>query len=149
MTAVDTQEERAIRQWLSKPYPMSHACACIGRREPTDPVCGCAMAWVEKIDGHFFQIKEHRSPDGVTHSAEEIFAPEDPKRIIKFKIDNTIYEFSREVLDELMLVGNTNRLLAIVTLKEFTKADNQTARKLYDMIYKLKDEWRYSLRYSF
>lgn len=36
------------------------------------PRCPCAMAWVEEVDGVFYDIIEHRSPDGVTHEAVEI-----------------------------------------------------------------------------
>jgi len=142
-------EQKAIRQWLSKPYPISHPCACNGRIEPTDPVCGCAMQWVEKVDGRWFQIEEHRSPDGVTHSAEEIFAPEEPKRRIEFKLDNTVFEFSREVLEEIILIGNTRRVAAIMVLNEHVKTDLATARALYDRIVKTRSEWLYSLRRSF
>ena len=69
-----TNEEIAIRQWLSKPAPIGHACGCMGARDG-DPVCICKMAYVEKIDGRFYWIDEHRSPDGITHSAHEIFVP--------------------------------------------------------------------------
>lgn len=65
-----------IRQWLSKPYPYSGACGCLGFANDTDPVCHCAMRWVETIDGRFYKIEEIRSTDGVTHTAKEIFRPE-------------------------------------------------------------------------
>lgn len=139
-----TPEQRAIRQWLSKPYPTSSACACLGplshgessitihasrakfitmkilvnylskyasmgeleefvNGKPIkqsswwideylfkqlsstllnngvtltyvpltyDPVCACAMAFVEEVDGSYYKISEHRSPDGVTHTAK-------------------------------------------------------------------------------
>jgi len=63
-------QKTAIEQWLSKPAPKSFACSCIGPREG-DPVCSCAMRWVEKVNGKFYKIIEHRSPKGVTHSAIE------------------------------------------------------------------------------
>ena len=68
-------EEIAILQWLSKPAPMTgHACGCMGARDG-DPVCHCKMAYVETVEGRFYWIDEHRSSDGITHSAHEIFVP--------------------------------------------------------------------------
>jgi hypothetical protein len=163
-----TNEERAIRQWLSKPAPIPHACCCVGAapiydsngcapgyqtpaytlkatvpdntereavmkmalvvkrvfqlsleetktfmRDGTftrvwreyvwppsitkelveaglniadvqtndigiayEPRCRCAMAWVELVeDEHgafYYEINEHRSPDGITHTAKLI-----------------------------------------------------------------------------
>lgn len=37
-----------------------------------EPYCACAMAWVEVVDSHYYRIDEHRSPDGVTHTAKHI-----------------------------------------------------------------------------
>ena len=61
-------ERRAIRQWLSKPAPFDMPCGCMGPQED-QPKCPCAMAYVETVDGEYYQIVEHRSPDGITHSA--------------------------------------------------------------------------------
>ena len=58
----------AIQQHLSKPRPWSDACACMGPRNG-DPVCPCRMGWVERVNGRWWKITEHRSPNGVTHSA--------------------------------------------------------------------------------
>lgn len=64
-----TNEQQAIRNFLSKDAPLSMPCGCMG---PMDgqPVCPCRMAWVEVVDGKYYQIQEHRSPDGITHTAE-------------------------------------------------------------------------------
>lgn len=68
-----TPEQQAIRQWLSKPYPMvmGGGCCCIG---PVDnaPVCPCTMQFVERVGEFFYKVDEHRSPDGVTHTAKII-----------------------------------------------------------------------------
>jgi hypothetical protein len=36
------------------------------------PVCPCAMAYVEEVNGFFYMIIEHRSPDGITHTAKNL-----------------------------------------------------------------------------
>jgi hypothetical protein len=66
-----TPEQRAIRQWLSKPAPWSDACGCMGPLE-NQPRCPCAMGYVEEVDGKWYEITEHRSPDGITHTATYI-----------------------------------------------------------------------------
>lgn len=66
-----TNEQIAIRQWLSKPAPYFGACGCMGNREG-EPRCRCQMKMVEKVDGMWYEITEHRSPDGITHSAKRI-----------------------------------------------------------------------------
>jgi len=66
-----TNEQIAIRQWLSKPAPISNACGCMGPRNG-EPECPCMMKWIEKVDGHWYHIREHRSPNGITHTAERI-----------------------------------------------------------------------------
>ena len=66
-----TPEQQAIRQWLSKPYPMSSACGCLGPRA-NEPVCPCAMQFVELVGESYYKIEEHRCPDGVTHTAKKI-----------------------------------------------------------------------------
>lgn len=66
-----TNEQIAIRQWLSKPAPYFDACACRGPQEGY-PRCPCRMLKVEKVDGAWYEITEHRSPDGITHTAEKI-----------------------------------------------------------------------------
>lgn len=68
-----TQEQRAIRQHLSKPAPMMNPCGCMGPQDD-DPVCPCAMRYVEKVDGVWYRVEEHRSPDGVTHTATKLGA---------------------------------------------------------------------------
>lgn len=67
-----TNEQLAIEQWLSKAYPHSGACGCMGPA-PGDPVCPCKMAWVSIVDNRFYMISEQRSSAGVTHTATEIF----------------------------------------------------------------------------
>lgn len=64
-------EQTAIRQWLSKPEPYFGACGCMGPRWG-QPLCPCEMKMVEEVNGKWYQIKEHRSPDGITHTAEYI-----------------------------------------------------------------------------
>lgn len=66
-----TPEQQAIRQWLSKPYPMNGGCCCVGPRD-NDPVCPCAMQFVERVGDFFYKVEEHRCPDGVTHTAKII-----------------------------------------------------------------------------
>lgn len=36
------------------------------------PLCPCQMKYVEEVDGVFYRIITHRSPDGITHSTEEL-----------------------------------------------------------------------------
>lgn len=38
-------------------------------KPPMNPLCPCSMAWVEEVDGAFYNISEIRSPDGITHTA--------------------------------------------------------------------------------
>lgn len=64
-----TNEQIAIRQHLSKDRPGSSACGCMGPQRG-EPLCPCAMSWVEVVDGKWYRILEHRSTDGVTHTAE-------------------------------------------------------------------------------
>ena len=66
-----TNEQIAIRQWLSKSTPYSAPCGCLGPREG-EPDCPCAMRWIEKVHDQWYRIREYRSPDGITHSAEKI-----------------------------------------------------------------------------
>lgn len=64
-----TNEQIAIRQHLSKARPESEACGCMGPQWG-QPLCPCRMNWVEEVNGKYYQIHEHRSLDGVTHTAE-------------------------------------------------------------------------------
>jgi hypothetical protein len=64
-------EQIAIEQWLSKPAPRIVPCGCLGPRKG-EPDCPCAMQWIEKVDGSWYRIHEHRSTNGITHSAERI-----------------------------------------------------------------------------
>ena len=67
-----TNEQIAIRQWLSKPTPYSASdCGCLGPREG-EPACPCVMRWVEKVHDSWYRIREHRSSDGITYSVERI-----------------------------------------------------------------------------
>ena len=66
-----TNEHIAIRQWISKPAPMWDACGCMGPQRG-EPLCPCRMRMVERVDGSWYKITEHRSPDGITHTAEKI-----------------------------------------------------------------------------
>jgi len=68
-----TPEQRAIRQWLSKPAPSFYACCCMGP-QGDKPFCPCEMKMVEVVDGNYYLIEEHRSVDGVTHTAEFVRA---------------------------------------------------------------------------
>ena len=56
-----TPEQRAIAQHLSKPRPQDQLCACMGKLNEDDPACKCAMAWHEKVDGHWYKISEERT----------------------------------------------------------------------------------------
>lgn len=61
-------EEKAIRQFTSKPSPTPSICACMGPQPlpgeedkpyleaKRTPVCGCAMQWVEEVDGYFYRV---------------------------------------------------------------------------------------------
>lgn len=64
-----TNEQQAVRNWLSKPEPYFGPCGCMGR-QGNQPECPCMMKMVEVVDGHYYKILEHRSPSGITHSAE-------------------------------------------------------------------------------
>ena len=64
-----TNEELAIKQHLSKDRPNAAACGCMGPQRD-EPLCPCAMNWVEVVDEKYYQVKEHRSPIGIYHSAE-------------------------------------------------------------------------------
>lgn len=48
------------------------------------PVCPCAMQYVMEVDRVFYQIKEHRSPDGITHTAVELGPVGGPYKIKGF-----------------------------------------------------------------
>jgi hypothetical protein len=64
-----SMEQTAIEQWLSKPRPWPSVCGCLGPMNG-DPVCPCAMQWMEKVAGQWYRIIEHRGPSGVTHTAQ-------------------------------------------------------------------------------
>lgn len=79
-----TPEQQAIRQHLSKPAPTHDACGCLGPQalpgQPKNigtnwdeikryPACPCSMSYYEIVEGNFYRIETHRSPDGITHSA--------------------------------------------------------------------------------
>ena len=64
-----TPEQQAVEQHLSKPAPITNACACVGRQND-DPLCHCAMQWVEKVDGKYYEITYTRTETGITVSAE-------------------------------------------------------------------------------
>ncbi len=66
-----TNEQTAIRQWLSKPEPYFSECGCMGPRQK-QPLCPCKMQMVEEVNGKWYYIKEHRSIDGITHTSEYI-----------------------------------------------------------------------------
>lgn len=36
------------------------------------PVCPCMMKYVSEVDGRFYNVVEHRSPDGITHTAVDL-----------------------------------------------------------------------------
>jgi len=73
-----TNEQIAIKQWLSKPAPCFVACGCMGPQRG-EPFCPCKMQMVEMVDGKYYLITEHRSPDGITHTAELVVTEEDKK----------------------------------------------------------------------
>jgi len=74
-------EAQAILQHLSKPLPLPSMCGCMGQQPlPGEdgklwgeaklyPLCPCRMQLVEEVNGQFYEIKESRSPDGITHEA--------------------------------------------------------------------------------
>jgi hypothetical protein len=64
-----SNEQQAIRNWLSKPAPTQEPCGCMGSARG-EPVCRCAMAYVEVVNAAYYQVTEHRSPDGISHSAQ-------------------------------------------------------------------------------
>ena len=61
----------AIRQHLSKPMPNAVACGCMGPQRG-EPLCPCAMRWVEIVDGKYYQILENRTLEGIKHDAKYI-----------------------------------------------------------------------------
>lgn len=83
---IKSDEQQAIRQHLSKPAPSYDACGCMGQQplrgeenKPWGeaklyPLCPCGMQMIEEVDGQFYEIKERRSPDGITHEAV-LFGP--------------------------------------------------------------------------
>lgn len=68
---VMTNEQIAIQQWLSKPAPWWDACGCVGPQGDM-PRCPCKMKMVEQVDGGWYEITEHRSQDGIIHTAKKI-----------------------------------------------------------------------------
>jgi hypothetical protein len=68
---LENNKKEAIRMFLSSPAPRVRACGCNGPQSG-QPVCPCLMQWVVKLEDGFYQITEHRSPDGITHSAEKL-----------------------------------------------------------------------------
>lgn len=80
-----TNEQLAIRQWLSKPAPVVTACSCSGPQRG-EPLCSCAMNYVELVNGIYYRIHEHRSPDGITHTAEHLVIPEEPEDLSKLSL---------------------------------------------------------------
>lgn len=71
-----TNEQLAIKQWLSKPAPYFDACGCMGPQNNM-PRCPCKMQMVEKVNHVWFEIIEHRDRNGITHTAMEIGQCED------------------------------------------------------------------------
>lgn len=71
-------EQQAIRQHLSKPARGCFACGCMGPQPINGhsgkcyPVCPCAMSIVEEVNGVLYQVVEDRTPDGITHSAQNL-----------------------------------------------------------------------------
>jgi hypothetical protein len=49
----------ALKRFMSRPRPIPHACCCLGPRDG-DPVCPCAMAYVEQVNGVYYQISEQK-----------------------------------------------------------------------------------------
>jgi hypothetical protein len=37
-----------------------------------EPLCRCAMSCVEIVDGIYYRVDTHRSPDGITHTAKKL-----------------------------------------------------------------------------
>jgi hypothetical protein len=66
------KELLAIRQWLSKPPPHFSACGCMGKLNESDPDCACKMQMYEQVEGSWYKIEEHRSPNGITHTATRV-----------------------------------------------------------------------------
>lgn len=63
-----TPEDRAVKQFLARPSPTPTICGCMGPRplpgqenKPYEeakrtPLCGCAMRWVEEVDGFYYRV---------------------------------------------------------------------------------------------
>lgn len=66
-----TAEEIAIKQHLSKPRPEPLPCGCVGPRGG-DPLCPCAMAWCENVNGVWYKITEERNSAGIELKANRI-----------------------------------------------------------------------------
>lgn len=69
-------EQIAVKNWLCKPAPHVSPCGCTGRR-PGEPVCPCALRWMEKVGDKWYCIHTIRVPEeGVERvSATEYIYP--------------------------------------------------------------------------
>lgn len=48
-----------------------------------EPDCPCGMQWVVEVDNHYYRIHENRTPDGITHTAEDLGHMAGPFKIKK------------------------------------------------------------------
>ena len=64
-------EMQAIKQYLAKPAPIPTPCGCIGP-QGDDPVCPCAMRFVENVNGKYYQISRMREENRARYSAREL-----------------------------------------------------------------------------
>ena len=105
-----TNEEQAIRQFLSRPAPSCGPCGCMGPRvlkelevidnfkcgvwpyNPNDlePLCRCAMRHTELVNGVYYEIIEHRSPTGITHEAEVLGPVGGPYTNLKYENSHAV-----------------------------------------------------------
>lgn len=103
-------EKIAIRQHLSKPAPVFSACGCMGPRDG-EPFCPCAMQNCEQVDGKWYEIVTHRSPEGITHSAHEILVKKVPQ------ISATLSVFPEQIRPQIKKLKSN--LQALSTIQKF------------------------------
>lgn len=59
-------------------------CTPVEKLSKRYPVCPCSMPWYQEVQGHYYQILEHRSPDGITHTATNVGPVGGPYNIPKY-----------------------------------------------------------------
>lgn len=66
------EQAQALHQFLSLPNrPIPHACCCVGPRDG-DPVCPCRMAYVQIVNGKYYEISEIPGSGIVEYKINEV-----------------------------------------------------------------------------